>query len=236
MGARFTYGFLTTTRGKMLASGVFDQLNNGALEGLKFGVIHALLRVGDVASAELSGPNTPLKGDRLEKAHERDKFFFGMFQRDPKCMEKADARITEEMDLYNGVADTYLAHWRMAYFTNIVDDRKTSYAIYGDKGPQRLAEGVSNFTQWGANRVYMVRAYAARVSFLSLRSADAAARAATTSARTARFSSRSARSARSAATRSASTPTARRATSPTTRKSRAPSRSWTTRTTASLCR
>lgn len=159
MGARFTYGFLLDPRGRQLAEGVFDQLNNGALEGLKFGCMHALLRVGDVALNFLKSPDSAvLKGDRLEEAHKRERFFFGIFQRDPKCMEKLDAVVVEEQSKYGGQGDTFLAHWKMSYFTQIVDDRRTDFLKNGERGPTRLAEGISNFSRWGNNRVYLVRA------------------------------------------------------------------------------
>jgi hypothetical protein len=108
MGARFRYGFYLDPRGRMIAQGCYDSLNNGAVEGMKFGVIHALLRAGQKTHArqmdELKRTWTSM---RIEQILERERKFFGIIQRDKKAISTLDAGIEEDQAAYGGKGDTY---------------------------------------------------------------------------------------------------------------------------------
>lgn len=76
MGAEFDYGFWLDPRGRMIAQGCYEQLNNGAIEGMKFGIIFALLHAGQKAHARML-KNQTMSQRLFEYIINRNKEFWG---------------------------------------------------------------------------------------------------------------------------------------------------------------
>ena len=107
------------------------------VETINFGVIYAYLTCQNYAK-QYEQRHGFYRTRTLRDLLEREKFMWAIAVKEKNGMEKLDAQIVEWMDLYDGVADSWLLTPKTAVYLRLVPSHKTDYNIAGPMGPARV--------------------------------------------------------------------------------------------------
>lgn len=114
------------------------------METINFGVVYAYLTCQNY-SKQYEQRHGYFRVRNLRDLLEREKFMWAIAVKEKNGMEKLDAHLVELMNLYDGVADTWLLTPKTAVYLRLVPSHKTDYYLAGPAGPARV-----NDTAFGA--------------------------------------------------------------------------------------
>jgi hypothetical protein len=160
MGFEMHHEALMTSMGQMLARGLMDQLQAGIQTHLNVGVLSEVIHSPDYIYEKERGTLTKnWKSAKVEQFFRRNKFHWGILQREELAEQFLENFIREEQRTFGGKTDSVLLHWKLRMYLKLVNPKFTEYYRIGSSALDRIEQGIDAPGTFGTHRAYIVRTF-----------------------------------------------------------------------------